>query len=118
VSEVEELREVIREAHGVIKDLTRLLRESKEERGFIDAYMDERFTEQVDRIITEGLDRYKTTLESAIEEGEKAVLDRFEAMGNVLLGEDWQSRIEGKKSLPDVIAEAAAMPSFREVMGR
>jgi hypothetical protein len=118
VSEIEELREVVREAHAAIKDLSRLLRESKEERGFIDVYMGEQFTDRVDEIITEGLTRYQGQLEAAIEEGERAVLDRFEAMGNVLLGEDWRTRVEGKKSLPDLLAEAAATPSFREALGR
>lgn len=85
MSEVEDLKAVIREAHECIKDLSRLLKESREERGFVDAYLDERFAEKVDEVVTEGLVKYERTLSHEIALAEDAIFKRFEELVKIML---------------------------------
>lgn len=94
-----QLRELLTEGHGLVKDLDRLLREARELRRSLPDAVNERIEKAVDK----GLTEYKDTLGKAIEDATSAVYDRFDTITMLLLGEDPKSVREGKATIPDLI---------------
>lgn len=92
VSEADDLREATREAHAAMKDLGKLMAEFdakvEEKRHDLTELTYKAFDDEVSKIVKEGLDEYQQTMDEAIEEGQAAVIRRFDRIYDVLMGKD------------------------------
>lgn len=79
----DELKELVREAHGAVKDLRKAMEEAPRIVSLLTA---RRIEEQVGAEVQRGLDEYKANLTDAIEAATESVYQRFEAIANVLVG--------------------------------
>lgn len=103
MSEVEELREVVREAHGAIKDLTRLIKEAREVIEDIETTAAREVGARISRAIEIGLESYKDTIITATESASEAVYARFDGLAAMLLGETKGQRRKHGASLAELI---------------
>jgi hypothetical protein len=94
-----QLREVIREAHGVTKDLRAAIKEAKQ----VTSGLPDAVQMHMSQAVAAGLDEYAGSLERAIVQAEKKISTRFDVLGAVYLGEDPQSIEEGRESLEDLV---------------
>jgi hypothetical protein len=99
-----ELRGLLTEGHGLVQDLTRLLREAREVRRNLPEAVNERIGAAVDT----GLTEYKDTLGKAIEDATDAVYRRFDTLAAICMGEDPKSVRDGKTSVPDLLRDYIA----------
>ncbi|MET9088126.1 hypothetical protein ABZX77_40655 [Streptomyces sp. NPDC004237] len=104
--EREQLQADIREAHGVLKDLRQAIKEARQE---IPRLMADKVSEQMQTRVAEGLDAYKGSLDEAIEQSTARVMERFDTLAAMLMGEDKSSRRRGETSIPDLFKTAAAL---------
>ncbi|MFF0138010.1 hypothetical protein ACFYRN_16435 [Streptomyces sp. NPDC005227] len=106
-----ELRELITEAHGALKDLRR---ETREARELLPLLTDELFSAEVKK----QLDELSVATKQAIEDADARIGKRFDQLGDVLMGEDRQSIRQGKASLTTIaranIAQQTAGEADRE----
>lgn len=92
-----------------------LLRELKEERRAVIAMLKEGIDDEIDTALKKGLDSLIEAFNKGIEDGSDAVIKRFDDLYDTLMGTDWESRRAGKKSIPEMLAEAVGdepAPSF------
>lgn len=110
MDEVEKLREVVREAHEAIKDLRGLLREAKEERAVMLETLKDGIDDEIEAALTRGLEELTKAVADANEDATDRVFKKFDTIYDTLMGLDWESRKEGKRSIPDLLAEATNNP--------
>jgi hypothetical protein len=110
--EAEELRQAVREAHEVLKDLRAALREAQawEQGRLAQDVIDDRIRQAV---IT-GLKQYDIAITSAIKIASDGVQQRFSELEALFLGEDRKSRRKGKPSLPQLIELRTVMDTLQE----
>jgi len=94
---LEELRETVREAHGALNDLERVVKEAKELR----ATLPKRTEELIEESIGIGLIKYHAALVTAIDNASDAVFKRFQELSDRLLGKDKSNR--GKPTLEELV---------------
>lgn len=92
----DELRELVREAHGATKDL---VREIKTARELVPLLTDELFTAEVKKQVSALGEATTQAMDAATDR----VAKRFEALEALFLGEDKQSRRKGEPSIPALI---------------
>ena len=99
-----ELRELITEGHGLVKDLTRLLREARQLRD----NLPEAVVARIDNAVATGLREYQDALGVAIDKATDATYKRFDVLSAICLGEDPQSVRTGVTSVPDLLRDYIA----------
>jgi hypothetical protein len=94
-----ELRELVREAHGVTKDLRQAIREAKQ----VQSTLPEAAAARIETAVEKGLSEYSAVLADSIEKATQAVFRRFDTIAAVCLGEDAKSVREGKLTLKELL---------------
>lgn len=100
----DELRELIREAHGAIRDLKTVMKEFKALRDSIPQMMADAYENIAAEVVRDGLAHYGEQLEVAIKKTDKAIDKRFQGIVDILLAEDKHSKQSGQRSLRELIA--------------
>jgi putative cell wall-binding protein len=95
-TEAEELRAATREAHEVLKDLRQVVREAKVVRNSLHASAEKALEDGINATVEASLEKYRDTIEKAIEEATKAVFDRFDTLADHLMGETKKAKRQGK----------------------
>jgi hypothetical protein len=103
-----ELRGLLTEGHGLVKDLTRLLREARQARDDLPAAITQAAGEKLGAAVDTGLAEYKGALGKAIENATDAVFKRFDTLTAICLGEDPKSVRTGVTSVPDLLRDYIA----------
>lgn len=97
---MDELRDLIREANGTLKDI-------RQERKLIYDLMAKHLKEVINTVIMlqveECFQEYKEELGRAIEEGVNAIYERFEIVSALCLGKDYDSTQKGLKPLEELV---------------
>jgi uncharacterized membrane protein len=102
-----QLREEIREAHGILKDLRR---EIKEARELIPLRTDELFTAEVKKQV----DQLSKVTDEAMRRSVETVTKSFDDLAATFMGEDRASRRKGKVPLPDLFKARAVLDAARQ----
>ena len=89
--EVDDLKEIIRQAHEVLGDLRRAM---KEARDLIENYTDEKVIPVLDTRTAAALEEYSGSITKAIQAATDAVYDRFDTITNIMLGKGKASDFE------------------------
>lgn len=99
----EELRELIREANGTMKDLKAVIKMAREtiDELTVLVHVESRrkMDECINEVVEEKIDELSKATSNAIKESEQMIFDRFDALKNVMLGEDKESIKKGEPSL-------------------
>jgi hypothetical protein len=106
-AEREELREEIREAHGVLKDLRREIRDARE---LVPLLTDELFTAEVKKQV----DALGAATDKAMGAAVEGVFAKFDKIQSILTGEDKQSRRKRHPSVPALLKARAIIEADRE----
>ncbi|MFE2469761.1 hypothetical protein [Streptomyces mirabilis] len=93
----DELRELIREAHEVLKDLRA---EKRDARELLPLLTDELFGAEVQKQVRAFTDVTKQAMDASVDR----VFKKFDELQALLTGEDKQSRRKGKPSIPEMLA--------------
>ncbi len=99
-----ELRELIREAHGLLKDL-------RTERRAVERLLDgigDRVDTRIDDAVKTGLEQLGESTRQAMDNAVAKVGKEFERLERIFLGTDAESRRSGLVPLEDLFREAAA----------
>lgn len=90
-----ELKETIREAHGLIKDIRREQKQSQELRDqVVDALAKaiasgkEAVASHINEQVKVGLEEYKASIDTAIDKATQAVFKRFDTLADIMMGEE------------------------------
>ncbi len=102
----EQLREEIREAHGVLGDLRREIREARE---LVPLLTDDLFTAEVKK----QLDQLAEATGEAMDRNVAKVIKSFEDLAATLMGEDRASRRKGTVPIPDLLKAKAVLDAAR-----
>lgn len=97
----EELREAIREAHGVLKDL-------RAERKAVERLLDgipAKVDRRIETAVKAGLETLNKVIEKAIDDATAKVFHRFDSLEAILTGTDRASRRAGKPPLEDLLRD-------------
>lgn len=97
-----EMRAVIREAHGVQKDLERTIKEAKALKG---AKLNAEVENRINTVITEGARQIAISMKQTTDEATERVNRRFDLLAGILMGEDARTKREGKPSLLELAEE-------------
>ncbi|MET7982540.1 hypothetical protein [Streptomyces sp. NPDC005281] len=92
----DELRELIREAHGVLKDIRR---EKREARELLPLLTDELFSDEVKKQLA----ALNKVTKQAMDDAVARVFKKFDELGAIVMGEDRISRRKGKPSIPSLV---------------
>jgi chromosome segregation ATPase len=98
-AKISELRELIREANGTLKDARRERRLTEAQIGQFGDQLDARLCAEVEK----GLTRFHGEISQAVEGATRAVYDRFDLIAALCLGEDATSQAEGKTPLDELV---------------
>lgn len=104
------IRDALREGHALLRDLKAATREARDALAAVDQRIHDRIDEKLDREVADGLARYQSALEAAIERADAAVYKRFDTLADILMGEDPKSRREGKPSLIELAEQRQRLP--------
>jgi len=99
-----ELRELLQEGHGLVKDLTRLIREVQQLRDSLPETVNAKISDAV----ASGLEEYKATLAEAIEDATNSVYKRFDVLTAICLGQDPHSVRTGVTTIPNLLRDFIA----------
>lgn len=91
-----EMRELMKEAHGLQKDLKQTIREAKQ---LSSKFISEELTEAFTKVVAEKVGELNAAVDDTMEKSVKKVYDRFDVLAGILLGEDRESRKAGRPSL-------------------
>lgn len=94
-----EMREVIKEAHGVQKDLAKTIKEAKQ---LTNKWMDETVNEAFTMIVASKVEDLNISIAQTGKRVTKEIYDRFDLLSGILLGTDTKSIRDGKSSLYDL----------------
>lgn len=95
-AKMDELRELIRQANEVLKDLKSAKKEAME---VIESFRKD-IEFQIAQVVRNGLDDLGKSMSRAIEDGEARVNRRFDKLGNILMGEEGKGK---REPLADVV---------------
>jgi len=109
----DELRELLSEAHGVSKDLNRLIREAKQEISKL-AYeeIEKQMSQALGEAVKAGLDEYQSRIKEAVDRATDAVFKRFDILTAIMMGRGKQNADLTKIATEDTLA--AARRQFRK----
>lgn len=96
-----EMRELIREGHGLLKDLRAERREIERLLNGIPAKVDARIEERVKA----GLEALSETTRKTIDAATERVFARFDRLADTLTGTDKAQRRQGKRPLEQLVRE-------------
>lgn len=102
--EIDALREATREAHEVLKDLRRAI---KDGRQLVKEAAGIAVSEQMKPVVDKGLKEFSEALDVAVKEATQSVFDRFDQIRDMLLGEDRTSKRLGKPSISELVEAKA-----------
>ena len=105
-AKAEELRELVREANGTLKDIRSEYRRVEE---LIARGIENEVAARLQQELTTGLAEFSMALETAIQDATAAVYDRFDLIAGIALGEDWHSQQEGKEPLAELVRRYIAL---------
>lgn len=112
------LRDAVREAHGVLKDMRGVLAELRQERRSVEQLLDgipSRVDERIERQVVEGLAELGTQTDKAMRASVAKVISEFDRLADIFLGKDEKTRGPGRESLEELILrnrEAAGAPEI------
>lgn len=110
------LRDAIREAHGVLKDMRGVLAEFRQERRAVEQLLDglpARVDERIERQVVKGLAELATQTDKAMRASVAKVISEFDRLAELFLGKDEKTRGPGRESLEALVLrnrEAAGAP--------
>ena len=110
------LRDAIREAHGVLKDMRGVLAEFRQERRAVEQLLDGipgRVDERIERQVVKGLAELATQTDKAMRASVAKVISEFDHLAEIILGKDEKARGDGREPLETLILrnrEAAGAP--------
>lgn len=102
---LELLDKALKDANIVLADFKSTIREGKKLLADIDKVVASQVGDKVETVVADHIARLGEATQKAIEDAEKGVYARFDQVQAILLGEDKQSRREGRKSIPELMAE-------------
>lgn len=116
--EAEALRELLREAHGVLKDLRGATKDAS-------ALAPDLVKGQLETAVADGLASYADTIRKAQDEAVAKVNDEFDKLADLLMGRDAKSRRKGQPDIPTLVermveggdAEPATVTDSRKLGG-
>lgn len=100
--EIEKLESLLREAHGMIKDLRREVKSAKEAENSIRTAVKEAVEAEITEELRRGLDEFGHALKKAMGDGVDHVLKEFRQLENIVMYGNQQGR---GKSLRDLLEE-------------
>lgn len=103
----EQLREEIREAHGVLSDLRREIREARE---LVPLLTDDLFTAEVKKQVAQ----LAEVTDEAMRRSVSKVTKSFDDLADTLMGEDRASRRKGKVPLPELFKAKAVLDAAHQ----
>lgn len=92
VSEQDQLRELLTEMHGAIKDGTALLRKMQETMSTLEIVAGEVFDEKMEAVVEQKLEEYRDSMRKHTDEAHDAVVARFDRLYDILVGNTEQDR--------------------------
>lgn len=110
---VEELRAATAEAHGVMKDLRRLLREIRAAEAEVVELISTTFDEKVAEVVQEGLDQYASEIKGHTDRASDAVLERFDQMASILIGET-AKELQSDATLEEIAFAVAGVRAYHD----
>lgn len=105
----QELRELVRDAHGAIKDMRKLLKELDEQRKETEKALETKVDERVGPLLEENLNHLAGQFKKFCDQSEERIYARFDQLGDILLGEDKQSKRKGERSLPEIAKDISTL---------
>lgn len=102
-SEADELRDLIREGHALLKDMRAERRAIEQLLDGIPAKVDARIEERV----KVGLEAFSEVTRKTIDAATERVFARFDQLADTLTGTDKAQRRQGKRPLEDLFRERA-----------
>ena len=108
-TESEILRQATREAHEVLGDLRRTVKEARGVLKEIEELRTATFEKEIAAQVQEGLAGYEATLKEAMGQGVDHVMGEFDKLEGILLGTDPKSKRQGKESIEDLARRKAAL---------
>lgn len=109
-----DVREVIREAREVVKELVAATRDARSLLKEIKDTANTSVDEHLRPILNENIKQLTLATEAAIAEADLRVDNRFQQVADILLGEDKKSKREGRQSIPDLARDKAAREEARK----
>ena len=93
---MDESRELIREAHGVTKDLRAAVRDARAE---LRSLVTDGVASRIEAEVTQQLDELAQQTAQAIDDATKKVISEFDAFGETLLGkQSYWEKVSGRRS--------------------
>jgi hypothetical protein len=103
-----ELRELIRDAHGAVRDLRTVMKEYRELRASIPKLVSDEYNRIAVAQVEEGLEEWKQALERSLQFTADAVDARFQGIVDLLVGEDKKTKAAGLPSIAELVRVNAA----------
>jgi hypothetical protein len=112
----ERLENLIREAHGAVKDLRTAITDARQ----VETRLPEAANKQIAKAVTLDLERFTSEVNTAIQEATDAAYRRFDAIADVLMGTDPQSVADGLPSIETMVSRiAGTLPTgYRNEMAK
>src|SRR4051794_22783027 len=107
--EIEDVRELVRELHGLVKDARQARRELGAEVEAVRALMQKKFEEECTTVVRAGLEEYQVQLAKHIEEATAAVYRRFDTIAEILVKGPKKRAYRDELSLEEVAIIQAAV---------
>jgi len=115
-SEADELRAATREAHEVMGDLARTMKQAEKLLADIEGKIPDLISVQMDEVIGEavriGLEHYSEVIQKAIEDSTDAVYYRFDTILSILMGTDATGKKRGE-SVPQMLQRGQSSGLFK-----
>ena len=115
-SEADELRAATREAHEVMGDLARTMKQAEKLLADIQSQIPDLISVQMDEVIGEavriGLEHYSEVIQKAIEDSTDAVYNRFDTILSILMGTDANGKKRGE-SVPQMLQRGQSFGLFK-----
>lgn len=93
--EIKALKEATREAHEAIQSLRDVIKEARAVKSEIEVLAIDIFDKKIHAQVRVGLEDYRNSIDTAIENATAAVYDRFNKITDILLGETKKSKARG-----------------------
>lgn len=97
-----ETRQLLRDVHSVMKELKRTINEAKQERLRIEETVQTITRQQIEDAVARGLAEYEEALSDSIKRADERVMNRFDKLADILLGEDKKSQSKGEPTLMEL----------------
>lgn len=107
MDEIEQLREATRLAHEAMKDMKALIREAKTMEAALHEAVSTDVQEIIEACVAAGLASYAETIKDSTAKATEAVFERFDKIGEMLMGESKQQRRRYGESIPELAEKIA-----------